>query len=149
MIIKLACWAYSTLLTVLLLTPNPAAVVGLKKIPWFPLGDIGMHFCAFFLLAILVHSTRWPKPLHWLWIVALLGYGATTESLQAFVPFRSVELKDYLDNCLGVLAGSGIYWAVHRLWHTFKQKKSNSPMTDATNFPSHDKTPASPSNSSG
>jgi VanZ family protein len=113
-LIKLVCWAYVTLLTVLLLAPFPAEAVGLKKIPWFPLGDIGIHFLAFCLLAILVYATRWPKPLHWLWIVLLLGYCTATETLQTFIPPRTTELKDYIDNFLGVAAGSGLYWLLHR-----------------------------------
>ena len=119
----LACLGYATLLTLLLLTPDPAALMGLKEIPWFPWGDIGIHICAFLLLATLVHATRWPKPPHWLLIVLLLGYGATTETLQAFVPGRSTELKDYLDNCIGVALGSGIYWYMQRKWQSWNQKK--------------------------
>ncbi len=125
-VVRLICLAYVSLLTVLLLAPDPGAAVGLKKVPWFPLGDIGIHFCAFCLLALLVYSTRWPKPLRWLWIVVLLGYGFATETLQAYVPFRTVELKDYFDNSLGIAAGSGLYWLLLRIWQVWIQKKKQS-----------------------
>jgi VanZ family protein len=120
----LVCLAYLALLTVLLLTPNPAAVVGLTRVPWFPWGNVGIHFCAFSLLTILVHATRWPKPLYWLLIVLLLMYAGTTESLQHFVPSRSVELKDYLENFLGIAAGTATYWFALRIWQAQCSKKN-------------------------
>lgn len=106
----LACFAYWVFLTVLLLVADPAAIVGLRRIPVFPWGDHGIHFAAFTVLSILTHGTRWPQRPSWLVIVLLLGYGMTAESLQAFVPPRTVELLDYVANGLGVMAGSGLYW---------------------------------------
>jgi hypothetical protein len=119
----LAFIAYLVLLTALLLSPDPASMMGLKRIPWFPGDDIGMHICAFLMLSALFHATRWPKPLHWIMIVLMLGYGVTTESLQYFVPGRTTELKDYIDNCLGVAFGSCIYWYLQRKWHAWNLKK--------------------------
>jgi hypothetical protein len=115
-LLPVVCVAYLALLTALLLTPNPAAVVGLKRIPQLPWGDGGIHFCFFTGLAILVHAMRWPKRIHWLAIALLLVYGAGAETLQAFVPPRAVELKDYLENFMGVAAGTGIYWTLQRVW---------------------------------
>jgi len=110
----LICAAYWIFLTVLLLVPNPAAVVGMKRVPVFPWGDIGIHFTAFSILTILVHATRWPKRPGWVVVAVLLAYGIATESLQYFVPPRAVELKDYTENIIGVLVASGIVWlALH------------------------------------
>lgn len=106
---------YWGLLTVLLLAPNPAAVVGLRRVPVFPWGDIGIHFTAFTILTLLVHGLRWPKRIGWPVLVVLLAYGVATESLQWFVPPRTVELLDFTENILGVAAGTGIYWLTHRL----------------------------------
>ncbi len=106
----LICAAYWVFLTVLLLVPDPAAVVGMKRVPVFPWGDIGIHFTAFTILTLLVHASRWPKRPGWI-VVVLLAYGIATESLQYFVPPRAVELKDYTENIIGVLVGSGIVWA--------------------------------------
>ena len=106
----LICAAYWVFLTVLLLVPDPAAVVGMKRVPVFPWGDIGIHFTAFTILTLLVHASRWPKRPGWI-VVVLLAYGIATESLQYFVPPRAVELKNYTENIIGVLVGSGIVWA--------------------------------------
>jgi VanZ family protein len=108
------CAMYLSLLTVLLLSPNPAAVVGMKSIPSVPGGDTTMHLGSFTLLTILVHSLRWPKPPHWSLVVLLLGYGAATESLQAFMPPRTVEFKDFVANIFGIAVGSAIYWSLQR-----------------------------------
>jgi hypothetical protein len=111
----LICAGYWGLLTVLLLAPNPAAVVGLRRVPVFPWGDIGIHFTAFTIVTLLVYGVRWPKGIGWPVSAVLLAYGITTESLQWFVPSRAVELLDYTENILGVAAGTGIYWLAHRL----------------------------------
>jgi VanZ family protein len=103
------CLAYWALLTLLLLTPNPAAVVGLKEIPSFP----WVHFAAFALLAVLTCAVRWPQPPGWYLVVLLLGYGIATESLQALVPHRTVAMKDYLGNILGILVATALYRLVH------------------------------------
>ena len=110
----LMCGSYWLFLTVLLLVPNPAAVVGLRKVPTFPWGDIGIHFTAFTILALVVHFSRWPKSFGWT-IVVLLAYGIATESLQYFVPPRCVELKDYIENILGIAFGSGVFWWLSRV----------------------------------
>lgn len=114
MLAIIACFGYWALLTVLLLAPHPEGLLRLSHMPYFPLGDVGMHLTAFTLLSLSVHFVRWPKrPVLWVAVV-LLAYGLATETLQAFVPPRGVELKDYADNVIGVLLGAAIYWAVQR-----------------------------------
>jgi hypothetical protein len=114
MLAIIACFGYWALLTALLLSPHPEAMLGLGRMSYFPLGDVGMHLTAFTLLSLAVHFVRWPKrPVLWL-LAVLLGYGLATETLQYFVPPRAVELKDYADNIIGVLVGAAIYWAVQR-----------------------------------
>jgi len=54
----LACFCYWLLLTILLLVPNPAALVGLRAVPTFPWGKFGIHLIAFTILGFLVNSTR-------------------------------------------------------------------------------------------
>lgn len=108
------CAIYLSLLTMLLLSPNPAAVVGLKRIPSVPGGDTTMHLGSFLVLTILVHFMRWPRPLHWSLVAILLIYAGATESLQALVPPRTVELKDFAANVFGIAAGSLAYWSLQR-----------------------------------
>jgi hypothetical protein len=114
MVRSFVCAMYMSLLTMLLLSPNPAAVVGLTSIPSVPGGDVTMHLGSFAVLTILVHSMRWPKPIHWSPVAILLIYAAATESLQALVPPRTVELKDFVANVCGIAAGSLVYWSIQR-----------------------------------
>jgi hypothetical protein len=107
--------AYWVLLTVLLLVPNPAAILGFFRAPKLPTNDVGIHFTAFFILSVLVCAARWPRRLGWFLVALLVGYGLLVESLQALVPPRAVELLDYTENVLGVLAASGVYWLLQRL----------------------------------
>jgi len=113
--ILIACFCYWILLTVLLLVPDPAALVGLQKVPTFPWGKFGIHLIFFTILSILVHATRWPKRPWWPLIVLLVVYGITTESLQLFVPHRTARVMDAIENILGIAAGAGIYWIVLRV----------------------------------
>jgi VanZ family protein len=131
-LIRPLCVAYWLFLTVLLVVPHPEATVGLKKIPWYPLGDIGIHFSAFCALTVLVFLARWPRPVTWRWILFLAAYGATTETVQAFVPCRSCELKDYVDNFLGVAAGTGIYWIVYRTWQIRTRRNIDAASSSST-----------------
>ncbi len=88
----LICLGYWALLTVLLLAPNPAAVVGLRKVPTFPWGDMGMHFTAFAILTLIVNAARWPRCPGRFIVVLLLVYGIAAESLQAFISPRAVDM---------------------------------------------------------
>jgi hypothetical protein len=112
---RLACLCYCLLLTVLLLVPNPAALVGLQAVPVFPWGKFGVHLIAFTSLAFLANATRWPKRPWWPLIVLLMVYGITTESLQLVVPHRTARVMDGIENILGIAAGSAIYWLSLRL----------------------------------
>ena len=110
------CGFYWLALTVLLLVPDPAGVLRMRRIPVFPWGDVGIHFTAFTVLTLLVCAVRWPKPIGWL-VFLLLAYAVATESLQALVPPRAVELKDYAENILGIAVGSGLYCCLRRAMH--------------------------------
>ncbi len=110
----LICAGYWGLLTVLLLTGDPAGAIGLDEGPNFPGGDVSAHFLAFAILALLVHASRWPRSVTPSPLALLLLYAVAVESLQWFSPPRTVELKDYANNLLGVAAGTGLYWFVTR-----------------------------------
>ena len=114
-VIQLACFCYWIFLTVLLLVPNPAALVGLREVPIFPWGKFGIHLMFFAVLSFLVHATRWPKRPWWPLIALLVVYGITTETLQLFVPHRTARVMDAIENILGIALGVGIYWLVRQL----------------------------------
>jgi hypothetical protein len=118
-IVLLTFLCYWLFLTVLLLVPNPAALVGLHAVPIFPWGKFGIHLMFFTVLGFLANSTRWPKRPCWQMIVFLVVYGITTESLQFLVPHRSARVMDGMENILGIVAGSAIYWLLLRLMQPF------------------------------
>lgn len=76
------CLGYWALLSALLLVPDPAAVVPIPEVPVFLWGDVGLHFAAFAILAVLTYAARWPQPPGGLLVVLLLAYGMATELLQ-------------------------------------------------------------------
>ncbi|HID77955.1 MAG TPA: hypothetical protein EYP56_18410 [Planctomycetaceae bacterium] len=112
-IIHTVCAAYWALLTVLLLVPDPAALVGLDW-PGRAGGGRGVHFVLFLALGGLLVLGRWPVRAGWLVAAAAL-YGLATEALQWLVPQRSVELLDAAENLLGLLAGTLIALGALRL----------------------------------
>ena len=114
-ITRLICYGYWLFLTVLLLVPNPAALVGLKAVPVFPWGKFGIHLGFFTVLGLLVNATRWPKRPWWPLLVLLIIYGLTTETLQLFVPHRTARVMDAIENILGIALGTGVYWLVLRM----------------------------------
>jgi VanZ family protein len=114
---------YLAFLTALLMTPNPVLLVGLKRIPLLPWGDNGIHFCFLTGFAALAYAVRWPKQIHWLTVALLLAYGFSAETMQYFVPPRAVELKDYVENFMGIVAGTAIYWTLQRIWQVRGESK--------------------------
>jgi hypothetical protein len=114
-VVLLACICYWLFLTVLLLVPNPAALIGLHGVPIVLWGKFGIHLMFLTVLGLLANSTRWPKRPCWQMIVFLVVFGITTESLQLFVPHRTARVTDGIENILGIAAGSAIYWLLLRL----------------------------------
>ncbi len=111
-------WAF---LTVLLLAPYPAKIVGMTDVPQFPFGHIGIHFCAFSMLTLLAHSARWPARPGWL-VIVLVIYGGATEIIQHFVPPRTMGFKDFVADACGVLVGTCVYWVIWRCFRPQSQR---------------------------
>jgi hypothetical protein len=114
-LLVLAFLGYGILLTVLLLVPYPAAVVGLAERPHFPWGETGIHTICFTILSVLAHAAWRPKRAAWPLLIGLLAvYGVSTELLQHFFPPRSVRLADATENLIGVAVGAMIYVGIRR-----------------------------------
>jgi hypothetical protein len=109
------CIAYWIMLTVLLLVPNPAALVGMHSVPIFPWGKFGIHLSFFIVLSLLVNFSRWPRRLSWSLIGLMTIYGVVTEILQLFDPPRTFRVLDGMENLLGIAIGSILYWLAWRL----------------------------------
>lgn len=107
--------AYLLALTVLLLVPDPLALLGISRLPG-PESGRGVHFCAFLILGFLASSAELPAGRGRVAIVLVI-YALTTESLQTFVRSRHVELLDYTENLLGVAAGMGLWMLIERFSH--------------------------------
>lgn len=127
----LACLCYWLFLSVLLLVPNPAGLVGLSAVPIFPWGKFGVHLIAFTILGFLANATRWPKRLSWPMIFFVMGYAVMTEVLQLFVPHRTSRVMDGIENILGIAAGSVIFWLLLRLMQRFPK---GNPAADAVKY---------------
>jgi len=104
---------YWAALTVLLLVPDPWALLGVRLPPGGG-SSLGAHFCAFLLLGALTRTARFPgRPA--LWAGALIGYAVLAEVAQALVPARTVEWVDLAANLAGLACGVLIGWAVQRM----------------------------------
>ncbi len=111
LITRCICTLYWLLLTILLLVPDPLALLGIFRIPGGA-STLGVHFLVFAVLGVLVSASR--LPLRRVLLVGLLiGYAVATELLQSLVPPRDPSPLDLLENLLGV--GVGITaWRVAR-----------------------------------
>jgi len=111
-VVRLFCVGYGVLLTILLLVPDPWALLGMKRYAGSA-PTLGVHGSLFCGLAVLVLASRWPLSSRCT-LVILGGYAVLVEALQSLVPERSVEPRDFLENFLGLLVGTGVYWGVRR-----------------------------------
>jgi hypothetical protein len=125
-IARLACIFYWLFLTVLLLVPNPATLVGLKTVPLFPWGKFGIHLSFFTVLGLLVNAARWPKGPWWPLVALLMVYGIATEFLQIVVPQRSARVMDGFEDVLGITIGVGIYWIILLMMQPMHAAATNS-----------------------
>jgi hypothetical protein len=110
--VRLVCAAYWSLLTLLLLVPDPLALLGLERIPG-PKTGIGVHFGCFTGLALLVSASRFARQKAVLFGL-LAAYAVIVELSQGLVPPRTVELRDLAENLLGLAAGAAVWWTLKR-----------------------------------
>jgi hypothetical protein len=112
-LMRLVCIGYLIFLTALLLTKNPLWLVGVR-------GDAPAllrfiipvaHLLSFGVLAVLALMARWPMP-RWGITVLLLLYAGMTEVAQSFLPPRTAEWGDWLQDLAGIAAGAVLCWIV-------------------------------------
>ena len=113
LVVRAALALYLLVLSFLLLAPEPLELLGFSRSP--DACSLRMvHFALFAVLGFLVWASRWPVRAGVL-VGLLVGYALVTETLQWFVPTRTVELLDYVENLLGLVAG-GAAWQSLRKW---------------------------------
>jgi len=110
--LRLVCAAYWSLLTLLLLVPDPLALLGLERIPG-PESGVGVHFSCFTALALLVSASRFARRKAVL-LALLAAYAVIVELSQRLVPPRTVELRDLAENLLGLATGAAVWWMLER-----------------------------------
>lgn len=100
---RAACLLYLIGLTTLLVVPDPLGWLLWLAPDASPPGH-GVHFAAFFLLALLTAASRprWPAAVL---ASVLVAYAVAIESLQFLVESRTVEAFDYAENLFGLAAG--------------------------------------------
>jgi VanZ family protein len=114
-LMRLVCIGYFVFLTLLLLTTDPARLVGaqggLPRIlqAMLPLA----HAISFLMLAVLALVTRWPVP-RWSVVLALAIYGGMTEIIQNWV-HRTPEWIDWCQDLAGIALGTACCWGVATL----------------------------------
>ena len=112
--LRVAFVAYWGFVTFLLLTPDPLELLGLHQYAENLGGDFGRHFLLFAGLGLLGSLGRWPISTAAL-ACLLAAYGLGTEVLQAFVPPRTPQLADAVEDVLGIAAGLAFGAAAARL----------------------------------
>jgi VanZ family protein len=111
-LIRLIAILYGIVLTVLLLVPDPAALLGLKRFPEPP-GERFAHFAFFAVLGLLACISRWPVR-GWMLLAILAAYAVATELLQGLVPHRTPELIDLVEDFFGLGLGAYLGWIIQR-----------------------------------
>ena len=104
---------YLAILTVGLLVSNPFAIAGSREFwlreVYVAYIDPVAHFVLFSVLGLLAYGSRWPARLA-VRMALVVVYAVATEGLQHFVPQRTPELKDVLQNLAGTAVGAALGW---------------------------------------
>jgi VanZ family protein len=67
-------------------------------------GDKLMHATAFFVLTILMDMSFPPVRLLLQKVLSLMAFGILIECWQAYLPWRSADIGDFLADCLGIVS---------------------------------------------
>jgi len=113
---KALCLPYVGVLCWLLLTTGPLTLLRSRVVGFLPLHDILAvgHLLCFTLLTALAFLSRSTMP-RWAVLLLLVLAAMGTEILQSWVPTRTPDMADCLQNLAGIGLGGGLYWAAARL----------------------------------
>jgi hypothetical protein len=115
-LMRIVCICYFIFLTLLLLTSDPARLIGMQGgLPWILQAMLPLaHTISFLVLAMLALMTRWPVP-RWSIVLILAAYAGMTEIIQGYVPHRTPELMDWFQDLVGIAVGAACCWAAAML----------------------------------
>ncbi len=111
--VRVLCVCSWAMVTALMLSSNPEALVGLRGVS-LSAYSTAAHVGSFILLSTLTLASRPPLSTP-ATLALLILYGAVVESLQGFVPHRFVSLDDFAANALGIAVGAAVYAAAEWL----------------------------------
>jgi VanZ family protein len=109
--LRAVCVGYLVFLSMLLLTPDPARLIGVQgRLPWvLETLRCAAHAISFAVLAVLALTPRWPVP-RWSIVATMVVYGGMTEILQHFVPPRTPRWTDWFQDLGGIAIGMASCW---------------------------------------
>ena len=112
-VIKVISLIYLVFMTLLLLSSDPAGLIGMhgRLLPVLQWLMPAAHLLSFLTLAVLVLGSRWPAP-RWIMVLILVFYGGMTELAQYLVPTRTPEWQDWFMDLAGIAIGATICWTV-------------------------------------
>ena len=119
--VRVLCGCSWAMVTALMLSPNPAAMVGLRSVSLSGYSTAA-HVGSFILLSVLTLGSRLPVSVP-ATLALLVVYGIVVELLQGLVPHRFVSLGDFVANGLGIAVGACIYAAAE--WLRRRRVKSD------------------------
>lgn len=106
----------TAILTLILLTPNPLALLGFtqpdsRDVVDSIISDKVQHALSYaFLTSILIGAFTGPRLRVTAWAASIaIAHGAATELLQRFVPERTCDWKDLVADASGVLVAAALY----------------------------------------
>lgn len=123
-LMRFLCLGYSIYLTALLLTADPAQLVG-GSLPGFLRSTMPVaHLLSFFVLAVLALAIRWPAP-RWAVVIILVIYGGLTEIAQGFLPPRTPDWMDWFQDVAGITVGAVSCWIVALVAGAYARARQN------------------------
>ena len=122
-LLRIVCLGYMAFMTLLLLAANPASWIGVQgDLPWLLQKLLPVaHLLSFLVLTMLALWVRWPAP-RWGIVLILVIYGGVMECIQGFVPSRTPEWADWLQDIGGVAIGVAICWGIVALFHMMVER---------------------------
>lgn len=111
--VRVVCACSWAVVTALMLSPNPAALVGLRSAS-LSAYSTAAHLGSFILLSVLTLGSRLPMSVP-ATLALLVVYGIVVELFQGLVPRRCVSLEDLVANGLGIAIGAAVYAAAEWL----------------------------------
>jgi len=110
---RIAFLVYWVYLSILLFSQHPERWIGASgNVPAFL--QILMpfaHILSFAVLSLLTFTACLPLP-RWSILLFLAVYGGVTEIIQGFIPPRTPELADWLQDLGGIAIGFACFWLV-------------------------------------